>query len=243
MELEEAVLQVGLGKGLHLVVAEELQIEEHGIGHRQAGGQLLGVLVPVEGGEAGVEAVELPALLLRPDLVRGLSHRLLKAGKPARSAEPQVVDLGQIVEVHIFVIDVAGLGAVFCGQDAGDLGGDAHRAEPAQNAHPLVALHNVKGVHILIGLDGVGDAGVHVGLAQGGPLVAELRVLLHQGEEGVGEGLAPSGGAGAHNELNGNFHHAQVRLAAGGLHSKDLVQHRQIGGTAPDHHQKHISFH
>ena len=47
----------------------------------------------------------------------------------------------------------------------------------------LDALYHIESVHILIDLNGIGNADVHMGLAQGNPLMAELRVLLHQREE------------------------------------------------------------
>ena len=109
MQLEEALLQLRLGELFHLVVAEKLQEEQHGVGHGKAGGQLLGALVPVEGGELGVEAEELPALVLCPELLRSFAYRLLKPGKPARPTEPEVIDLRQLVEIYVLVIYIAGL--------------------------------------------------------------------------------------------------------------------------------------
>ena len=221
-----AFLQVGQGV--------DLQPGQQRVARRQ--GQLLRVLL-VEGAlQHPVGRQEIPALLLRPLVLRRKAQRRLQLREAPQAAEADLIDAAETVEVHEFVVDLnLDIVRIF-GNQPGHDAGNGRRTVAFQDADALVALGDVEAAHVLVADDGVGDAhGVQMGRAQGDPLGAELRLRIQQGHEIPREDrLAPRGG-GAHDLIHGDVHQPDVGPARAHVLAEDLVQHLGVGIAAADH--------
>ena len=164
-----------------------------------------------------------------PALAGSLAGNGHKVRKAALLGEPQIVDLGQGIEIQELKIDPVFLGVGALGNHPGHGAGHPGRAEVFQHTDPLVALHHVEPVHELIGNDRIPDALIHLGLAQVGPFVGKFGVLPQQRHEVAGKGRGTAGGLGAHDKVHGDIHQPQ---RYGGTHFgvlQNRVQHLQVG--------------
>ena len=211
-----------------LLVAENLQIDQQR--HRDIPPvRVLPVAGVPEHIEEGTEGVN---FLRAPGLPVGAAQHLQQLPVLPRTLEDDEVQAGHLIEIQKFVVGhhlrvIGGLG-----QQTGHHAGDRDGAEIFQHAHPLVALHHIKMVQVLHRLDGIPDALLQVGAAQGRPLVGKLALLLEHRIKAPGEGVLPQVVAGAVNELAGDLHHTQ-RLPAHGQSIRIFRQHPQSGLLPP----------
>ena len=170
------------GRFLHAVlVAENLQIDQQ----RVAGGHWrvalgLGVVRLLEAVEAGLKIKQ---IFRRPLLARRFAHQLIELFIAALAGEGDEIDLRIGVKAQKFLIDAVALAVLRFRQDAGDVRLDAHRIEPAHDAHALVALHDVKAVIVFQRDDGLAQAVFHNAVVEHAPLGGKLGILLEQRHE------------------------------------------------------------
>ena len=168
--------------------------------------QLFGVEA-VEGGLEAAEAVEeIQPLLLAPHVIRLQPQRCLQLGILSRLAQPYIVQLAELEEIHELVIGHHPGLIAQRRHHAGHLTADAWALVAFEHADPLVALGDVKLAHVLVADDGIVNAVSQVGFAQVDPLVAELGGGIQQRHEIARKGGFAALGGGAHNLLHGDFH-------------------------------------
>jgi hypothetical protein len=168
---------------------------------------------PVEAGpEAEIPGPELLLEVLRPVLVLGKAQRRLELGISPQVAEmdpPAPAVLEKVQKLHI---NLGGDVVRTLRHEPDHVRLDGGRAHGAQNAHPLIPLLDVETPQVLVALDRVVDALAELGGAQVGPLHGELGVRPHEGEKAGGEGITPRLLRGAHHQIDGHLHHAQLDL-------------------------------
>ena len=171
---------------------------------------------------------ELPAVLLRPVLIRGEAHAVGQLGKVAGLGEHDIVDLGVTVELQKLVVgNHPGIVALFR-QDTVKAGVDTGCTVVFQHAQALVAFLHVEVAQIFVADQGIADARIAemVG-AQVDPFGGKLRALCQQRQERRGKGGGPVGGLQADKTLHRDLRFADV---ADGFDADAVQQFVQNGG-------------
>ena len=139
-------------------------------------------------------------------MIRLQPQRCLQLGILSRLAQPYIVQLAELEEIHELVIGHHPGLIAQRRHHAGHLTADAWALVAFEHADPLVALGDVKLAHVLVADDGIVNAVSQVGFAQVDPLVAELGGGIQQRHEIARKGGFAALGGGAHNLLHGDFH-------------------------------------
>ena len=174
-------------------------------------------------------------LLIGPDVLRLEAQRRLKLGKAAGAGEVQLVQPGQPVKMHEFIVDLYRRVLRILGDDPGDHAGDGGRAVAFQHADPLVPLLHIEAAHVLTALHRVADALVaQVGVAEGDPLGGKLRIGAQQRHEISRQGGAPPHALHTHDLVCRDVHQTHLHPARDHGFIQDLIQGLQVGISAPD---------
>ncbi len=188
--LADRVLELMCARACQQIIAVNLQKRKQRVAHRGA------ELVPAHGGvdlqKGLVRPGKAPALVLGPIFLRGLAHQLLKLRVAAFFCELHVIDPAVAEKRGKLVVKLRLRAAVLDRRDPADGSRDRGRAKEFEYADPFVAFDDVVAVLIFHSLDGIADALVEVGLAQGLPLRGKLRTLgQNRHKAGRKTGFAP----------------------------------------------------